>query len=210
MEIGFVVGLTAEARLLRGSGFLVGVGGGTPAGAERAAEELIEQGAGALISFGLAGGLNPGFLPGALLVPKRVLSGNTSFVCNPGLVAWLGGANLEIMLAGTAIAATSVAKAALFATNRADAIDLESGAVARVALAHGLPFAVLRAVADPAARNLPPAALIALDGGGRIGLLRVLGSVVGNPGQVPGLLALARDAAAARRALKGKVSSLRA
>jgi adenosylhomocysteine nucleosidase len=87
-------------------------------------------------------------------------------------------------------------------------VDLESGAVARVALAHGLPFAVLRAVADPAERNLPPAALLALDGAGRIGILRVLGSVFGNPGQILGLLALARDAAAARRALVGRVRTM--
>jgi adenosylhomocysteine nucleosidase len=112
------------------------------------------------------------------------------------------------MLAGAAVVVTAVEKATLFAATDADAVDLESGAVARVALAHGVPFAVLRAVADPAARNLPPAALIALDGGGRIGFLRVLGSVIGNPGQVPGLLALARDAAAARRALAGRVRTL--
>jgi adenosylhomocysteine nucleosidase len=208
MQIGFVVGLTAEARLLRGTGFSAGVGGGTPAGAMRAAEDLIEQGAGALISFGLAGGLNPALLPGAVLVPKRVVEGDASFVCDPGLVAWLGGASVETMLAGTAIAVTVAEKRRLFEPSNADAIDLESGAVARVALAHGLPFAVLRAVADPAEQKLPPAALLALDGGGRIGFLRVLGSVFGNPGQILGLLALARDAAAARRALAGRVRTM--
>jgi adenosylhomocysteine nucleosidase len=207
-KIGFVVGMTAEARLLRGRGFLVGVGGGTPAGAADAAARLIAEGAGALVSFGLAGGVNPGLAPGAVLVPARVVEGDAVFVCDAGLVAWLGGANLETMLAGAAVVVTAVEKATLFAATGADAVDLESGAVAPVALAHGVPFAVLRAVADPAARNLPPAALIALDGGGRIGFLRVLGSVIGNPGQVPGLLALARDAAAARRALAGRVRTL--
>jgi adenosylhomocysteine nucleosidase len=114
------------------------------------------------------------------------------------------------MLAGAAIAVTVAEKKSLFEATGADAIDLESGAVARVAAARGVPFAVLRAVADPAERNLPPAALVALDRSGRIGFLRVLASVFGNPAQIPGLLALARDAAAARRALKGKISSLRA
>jgi len=200
--------LTAEARLLRGSGFLVGVGGGTPAGAADAALRLVGQGAAALVSFGLAGGLNAALLPGAVLVPERVVEGDVFFVCDPGLVAWLGGANLELILAGTAIAVTVSEKKSLFEATKADAIDLESGAVARVAAAHGVPFAVLRAVADPAERKLPPAALLALDGGGRIGFLRVLGSVLGSPGQVPGLLALARDAAAARRALVGKLRTL--
>jgi adenosylhomocysteine nucleosidase len=207
-KIGFVVGLTAEARLLRGAGFLVGVGGGTPAGAADAALRLIGDGAAGLVSFGLAGGLRPGLAPGAVLVPRRVVEGEASFVCDDGLVAWLGGASLDAMLAGLAIAVTVSEKKRLFEATKADAVDLESGAVARVALAHGLPFAVLRAVADPAERNLPPAALLALDGAGRIGFLRVLGSVVRNPGQILGLLALARDAAAARRALKGKLRTL--
>jgi len=209
-KIGFVVGLTAEARLLRGAGFLVGVGGGTPDGAADAAARLVGQGAAGLVSFGLAGGLNPGLAPGAVLVPKRVVEGEASFVCDDGLVAWLGGANCGTMLAGAAIAVTVAEKKSLFEATGADAIDLESGAVARVAAARGVPFAVLRAVADPAERNLPPAALVALDRSGRIGFLRVLASVFGNPAQIPGLLALARDAAAARRALKGKISSLRA
>ena len=73
--------------------------------------------------------------------------------------------------------------------------------MARVAARHHLPFAVLRAICDPAERDLPPAALVALDQAGAIGLWRVLVSLARAPQQLPGLLALARDAAAARRAL---------
>ena len=63
-KIGFITGLTAEARWLRNAGFMVKVGGGTPAGAERAAEALVHDGAQGLISFGLAGGLKPGLVAG--------------------------------------------------------------------------------------------------------------------------------------------------
>jgi adenosylhomocysteine nucleosidase len=207
-KIGFVVGLKAEIALFKGRPRLGGVGGGTPEGAADVATLLIEEGAEALVSFGLAGGLKPGLAPGAVLVPGRVVEGDHAYECDPALVAMLGGATIGAMLAGKEIAVTAAAKAALFAASGADAIDLESGAVARAALAHGLPFAVLRAVADPAERDLPPAALLALDGGGRISFLRVLGSVIRNPGQVPGLLALAGDAAAARRALKERLRAL--
>ncbi|MDR3530287.1 MAG: hypothetical protein P4L90_07030, partial [Rhodopila sp.] len=86
---------------------------------------------------------------------------------------------------------------------QAHAIDLESGAMARVAEAHGLPFIVVRAICDPAERDLPPAALVALDPEGGIGLIPVLRSVLKQPNQLPGLLALARDAGRARRALIG-------
>jgi adenosylhomocysteine nucleosidase len=70
-----------------------------------------------------------------------------------------------------------------------------------VAAEHGLPFAVVRAICDPAERDLPAAALIALDQKGAIGLLRVLGSLLRQPSQLPSLLGLARDTARAQRTL---------
>jgi adenosylhomocysteine nucleosidase len=207
-KIGFVVGLTAEAALLRGTAFAVGVGGGTPAGAEAAALRLAAQGAVALISFGLAGGLNFSLAPGAVLVPRAVVEGPARFSCDPAFTAWLSGANCDAVLAAQDIAVTVAQKAALFAQTGAAAVDLESGAVARVAAQAGLPFAVLRAVADPASKNLPPAALVALNHAGRIGFFRVLASVLRHPRQIPALLALARDASAARKALLDRVIAL--
>src|SRR5271170_654055 len=90
-NIGFVTGLAAEAALLRDKGFLVGIGGGLPDGAYRAADTLVAQGARALISFGLAGGLAPGILPGSVLVPTEVLEGPRSYLCDAALMQFLGG-----------------------------------------------------------------------------------------------------------------------
>ena len=90
----------------------------------------------------------------------------------------------------------------------AAAVDLESGAVARIAATHGMPFAVLRAICDPAERALPPAALAALDARGVIGSWRVIASLAAQPGQLPALLALAADAAAARRSLVERVRQI--
>ncbi|MEX0759575.1 MAG: hypothetical protein WD100_08355, partial [Tistlia sp.] len=67
----------------------------------------------------------------------------------------------------------------------------------------GLPFLVLRAVADPAGLALPPAALDALDERGRSRGWAVAGRLLAAPRQLPALLALARAAAAAERALGG-------
>jgi len=207
-KIGFVVGLSAEAKLLRRSGFRVGIGGGLPAGAARAAEKLVLEGAIALVSFGLAGGLNPRLPPGAILVPRSVIDDGTIFSCDPGLIEGLGGANAESVMSASQVAETAADKIQLFAQTKAEAIDLESGAVARVAALKNIPFAVLRAVADPAARNLPPAALIALNGAGEIGFLSVLASVFRNPAQIPALIALGQDAAKARAALIRKLPGI--
>lgn len=207
-KIGIVVGLSAEAKLLRGSGFMVGIGGGFPAGAARAAEMLVSKGAAALISFGLAGGLNPALRPGAVLIPRSVIDGDDTFICNVKLIEMLGMANADTMVSAKEIVETAQHKKALFEQTQADGIDLESGAVGRVAFAANIPFAVLRAVADPAERNLPPAALIALNGAGEIRLIGVLASVFKKPSQIPELLVLARDAAKARAALLRKLQQI--
>nr|WP_294560598.1 hypothetical protein [uncultured Rhodopila sp.] len=206
--IGFVTGLAAEARIAARFGGAVAIGGGTPAGAAEAASRLVRDGATALVSFGLAGGLDPALRPGMVVVPDMVVAGGRRFVADASLAARFGGLTGHCLLAGDAIAADAAAKRALMVATGAQAIDLESGSVARVAESHGLPFAVVRAICDPAERDLPPAALIALDQSGAIGLLAVLRSVARRPGQIPGLLALGRDAARARRGLVGVVCGL--
>jgi adenosylhomocysteine nucleosidase len=205
-DVGLVVGLAAEARIAAPLGCRVATGGGTAAGAEAAMRALIAQGVTGLVSFGLAGGLDPALPAGTLLVPRTLLlDGHDARQTDPALCAWLGGATPGPMLAGTAVVADADAKRTLHARTGAVAVDLESGAVALAAARHGIGFAMLRAVCDPADRDLPPAALAALDQAGAIGALRVLGSVLRAPGQVPSLLRLARDAAAAQRALRERV-----
>ena len=205
--LGVVVGLAAEARIAARLGIRVAVGGGTAAGAARAAEALVPN-VSALISFGLAGGLDPALPPGALLVPSLVLADGEQWATDPALCTRLCGPTPGALFGDGAILATAAAKAAMHARTGAAAVDLESAAVARAAARHGLPFAVLRAVCDPAMRDLPRAALIALDGQGRIGALRVAAAILARPGQIPALIALGRDAARARRALVTRVRAI--
>jgi adenosylhomocysteine nucleosidase len=208
LTAAIVTGLMAEARIAARLGCPVAAGGGTPWGAEQAAERLVAAGATSLISFGLAGGLDADFRPGALLVPIAVVEAGRIRPTNAALAERLGGWFGGMLYAGSDIAATAGQKAALARTTLCGAIDLESGAVARVAERHGLPFAVLRAICDPADRDLPPAALSALDAKGAISSLRVAGSILRRPWQIPPLIALGRDAGLARRALVGRVDQI--
>lgn len=169
---------------------------------------MVADGVRALLSFGLSGGLDPRLRPGALIVPRMVLAGGERFSAAPDMIAALGGPTVDLVLAGSEIARDAADKRRLWQQTGAAAIDMESGAVARVARRHGLPFAVLRAVCDPAERSLPPAALLALDQTGAIDVLKVLGSVAASPSQIPALLTLTRDAATARRALIRRVAEL--
>jgi adenosylhomocysteine nucleosidase len=202
------VGLAAEARVAHPLGWPIAIGGGTYAGALLAAERLVRNGVNALVSFGVAGGLDPAQRPGALVVPQEVLTDGHRLSTDPDLCRRLGGAAELLILGADRVVASAAAKIALFRTTRAVAVDLESGAVALVASRHRIPFAVLRAICDPAERDLPPAALIAPDRHGGIALARIIGSVFTQPKQLPSLPALAADAMAARRALREAVSRL--
>lgn len=207
-KLGVVTGLQAEARWLQHAGFMVQVGGGAPAGAKRAAQKLVAQGAEALLSFGLAGGLQPGLQPGTILVPASVITPVGDYACNPALMAFLGGTTPGALLAGAVIAATVKDKAALYQRYGAVALDLESGAVAEIAAQNTLPFAVLRAVTDPAERPLPPAALVALKEDGSLDIPRLIGSLLRQPRQIPGLITVGQDAKAARRNLLERLKAI--
>jgi adenosylhomocysteine nucleosidase len=206
--LGIVVGLAAEARIARSLGCPVAIGGGAAAGAARAAQTLVAQGVTGLVSFGLAGGLAPGLPAGSILVPERVVDAAGGWWMADATLSARLGSPAGSLLAVADIVATAAAKDRLWQESGALAADIESGAVASCAAASGLGFAVLRAVCDPAERDLPPAAVTALDSAGRIRTGALLRSLARRPGQVVALVALGRDAAAARSALLARVRSL--
>ena len=209
---GIVTGLRAEAAIARRCAHLVASTGGRPADAELKAGELIERGAVALVSFGVAGGLAPQLAPGAVVVATGVIVRNATIATDAAwcarLVEALPRAVAGPVLGGDRVIARAQQKAELFRRTGALAVDLESGGVARVAANSGIPFAVVRAIADSAASDLPPAALVGLDRHGRIDVGAVLGSLWREPGQLGQLVATACDTRAAFSALRRGVRQL--
>jgi adenosylhomocysteine nucleosidase len=209
-RVGIVTGLEAEARIARRLGRVVAVGGGTADGARAAARILADQGATALVSFGLAGGLDPVLVPGTLIVPDAVMAAGALLPTDPALSRALGGPTTACLLGADAIAATAAEKRQLWEESGCAALDLESGGVAEIARAQTLPFAVLRAVCDPAGMSLPAAALLALSLDGRMAPYSVFIAALRDPAQIPALLRLGAAAARARGALTRRVGAIRA
>jgi adenosylhomocysteine nucleosidase len=218
IRVGFVTGLAVEAQVLRRNlaepdrqdNLMIACAGADSARARRAAETLLETGAGALVSYGIAGGLDPALQAGAVVLAEAVLLPGEAAIATDlpwrqGLLALATGGGHVVTggkLAGSDRALGAIAdKRGLFEASGAVAVDMESHAVAEVAHAVGVPFLVLRAVADPADRPLPHAVKgsIAANGEPRPGM--VLARLALRPWELPGLLDLRRDAAVALRAL---------
>jgi adenosylhomocysteine nucleosidase len=210
MATGAVTGLAAEAEIARQAGLVAAAGAGTPEGTERAIRSLIEQGVPGIVSFGIAGGLAPNLASGTLIAPAAVrgLDDEAHWVdveWHARLTRAAHAAGIPLVVGGIlgadTIAASTAEKARLHAATHAIAVDLESHRVARAAERARLPFLVLRVIADAAGHGLPPAALVPLTKSGHPSV-RVLGSIIARPGQIPALLTLARETRGALEALR--------
>lgn len=207
-------GLAAEARIARAAGFQVIVGAGDPR-RTAALVEVAARRAKCLVSFGVAGGLAPHLRPGAVVLSAEVIGDdrrwqpNDAFRREIGELARRLGAAEGPVLGSREVLATEDDKVRAWRDTGALAVDLESAIVARTAEAVGIPFLVLRTIADPAGRKLPPAALIPLSADGTPAFTRVLRDVLRQPRQIAALFGLARETRQALSALAGPARALR-
>ena len=207
-------GLAAEARVARAAGFQVIVGGGDISRTESLVEDAAQD-AKCLVSFGVAGGLAPHLNPGDVILSAEVIGDDRrwqptdSFRNSVAKLARHIGAVDGSVLGSRDILATEDDKARAWRETGALAVDLESAIVARAAEAAGIPFLVLRTIADPVRRELPPAALIPLAEDGTPAFSRVVAEVLRRPRQIAALFGLARETRQALTALAGPARALR-
>jgi adenosylhomocysteine nucleosidase len=192
-----------------GDGLAVRCHGVGPDAAAEAASQLIEGGCVALLSFGLAGGLDERLRPGAVVVAEAIVTEQGELF--PSDRRW------RARLIQRAILTSTIAEGHLFGSDRplldistkrafarrfaALGVDMESHAVARVAHRAALPFAALRAVADPAERSVPAWLAGTVDAEGRLRLRAIAAGACAHPADFPRLIRLARDQRAATAAL---------
>ena len=199
-------GLRAEARIAARSGGVKAVtGGGDAARLGRLVRQLAAQGGKAVLSFGIAAGLAPQYSAGTCLIGREVVYGNCSYPADPDWTAsfkkLVGCADLVTIAGVDRPLRRPSEKQALHRASGASAADMESHIVARITAELALPFAVLRVIADPAERELPPAALAGIRVDGVVEVGAVLASLARSPRQFPGLIRLVADAGRARAAL---------
>lgn len=193
-----------------GDNILVFHAGAGPANAERAAHVLIKNGVNRLISWGCAAALSEDFKPGDLLAPAHVLSEDgTILETDPG---WLE--HLRRMFAGNSaisfgtltessvIVALADEKRRIRMETETDALDMETAAIFKVAKQANLPCLAIRAIADPANMDLPPAIVHSMNSQGGMELFKLLFYLPTHPSEIPALIKLGLHFNAASRTLK--------
>ncbi|PTQ72763.1 hopanoid-associated phosphorylase [Nitrosomonas oligotropha] len=178
-----------------------------------AAEGLYQQGAMALVSFGVAGALDSTLKPGDLVLPDVIHAGAQL----PVDLAWrdrlqsLLPTDITVVNGGLADSAVPLtdekAKRNLAQATGACAVDMESAAVAHVAATAGIPFIAVRAIIDPVHFSPPEALLGAVYPDGGVNPLRLTALLLKRAVRIGTLLQMGAGMRAARKTLSKVIQS---
>jgi adenosylhomocysteine nucleosidase len=217
---GVVAALSAEARTLGSSarrrdgllathdGTLVALSGVGGAAAETAAQALVDAGASALVSWGMAGGLDPTLDAGTICLPEVVMSRSGDGFGTDLHWRELVGAAIAtrlIVVGGKLVTDLTpiedvAGKAAAFRDTGAAAVDMESFNIAKVAARRGLPFIAVRVIVDTAGDAIP-AAVLAASRAGQVRIGQLMQGLARSPMDIAPLIRLAQRYRTATRAL---------
>lgn len=205
-----VTGLYSEARIAAGAGMTVICSSSDPDQLRAQLGAFDPASVRGIVSFGIAGGLDPLLKAGDLVVASEIMAGEERWATAPALSeALVEGTSIgrRRIVAGAIVGAEEVIleprdKVVLHRKTGATAVDMESHIAAAYAASVGLPFAALRVINDPASRALPALALNALKPNGDICPRKVLRGIARKPTVIPSLMRTAHDFNRAIRTLR--------
>jgi hypothetical protein len=209
LTLGVVAALEVERRWIATPEPLIETSGVGAERAEAAARRLLDRGATALVSWGMAGGLDPRITPGTVVLPGAVIGADglqlgVDLEWRDRLVTRIGDrvdVSTSELLDVVRPITTAEEKGELRRRTGAGAVDMESAAIAAVANQSGISFIAVRVVVDGATVSIPKAALGMFDEGGRLRKSSLIRFVL-HPLGWPGLIALASANAAAGRSMR--------
>jgi len=198
------------------NGHLISLSGTGIDKAQSAAQQLIDQGAQQLISWGCAGALAPHLIAGDLILPHSILLSDDTLleIDLIGREQAIKMLNHSIhyysdkLLESKQIISSVLDKKASYQRNSAIAVDMESGAVARIAKQANIPFIVIRSIVDPANFSLPYAVQYAMNNQGNISISKLLLYLCMHPTELPRLIKLSQHFNAAKKTLNQVASQL--
>jgi adenosylhomocysteine nucleosidase len=211
--LGILCGLETEAVVARKIvNTDVACAGARPQQARWLARDLVKRGARRLMSFGIAGGLEPGLPVGAMIIGSQVISTDGTVACDSAWAKELMQKFPEAHWGGVWGSETLVAaardKRVLYEKSRCLIVDMESQCAAQIAAEAGVPLAVVRVVCDSVDMDVPPVVMAAINEDGSIHVGRALWHLVRHPRQIPDLFHVMRGTGAAMGVLKKAAGKL--
>jgi adenosylhomocysteine nucleosidase len=228
MRLGIVAAFDFEARMFMARAGplgrpdedagdpLVALAGMGAARARAAGERLLNDGATALVSWGVAAGLDRALSPGSLVAPRAIIAADLSELpvstdLHRTLCERLGAGfviHTDPLAESAKVLTTPAQKRALLLRSGAIAADMESAALAAVAREAQVPFLAVRAISDAAAVSVPSWLVAAMDGAGRLAPAQLLKQIVLRPLEWAAVSRLALGFRAARATLKHVAAKL--
>lgn len=183
-----------------------------PENATQAARLLLERDVDALVSWGLAGALDPDLAAGSIVLPTHIVDHEDNRRCYPVDRRWYAALRdalrgEDIHSGGRIVSTRTVQadprkKTALRQATQAVAVDMESAAIARMADEAGKPFAVIRTIFDAVTTHLPASALNATDAYGKVSIPKLCAGLLKRPTEIARYPALIRSWAKAEKGLR--------
>jgi adenosylhomocysteine nucleosidase len=206
-----ITGLAQESRIAAGPGVShVMCSGSDPDRLRMQLSGVDPTGLRAVISFGIAGGLDPALQSGDVVVATAVIAEDGVWKVPPSVVSAMTD---RVRVSGIPVAQGALVgaeepvlfpatKASMREATDAIAVDMESHIGAAFAARNNLPFAAVRVISDPAERALPPLAKRALKPDGRVDFAAVLTGLARAPSELSMLLRAGGDAGRAFAGLR--------
>lgn len=202
-RIGFITGIKKESEILRKCTNYphndIVCAGADSKRAYYQASKLVTNGCSLLISFGIAGGLDPALKAGDLVLASSLVDEKHNIFNldqreQKKLITHLSttfNISNNKIFGSTNIISSTKEKQRLFISHTATAVDMESLGVAQAANEKKCPFLIIRAIADTADQHLPTASLRSIDKNGNIKIGTILLDLALNPKDLTGLIKLA-------------------
>ncbi len=217
-KIGIICGLKSEAKAVRKAfpdeRVSIAISGANADRAYALAKGFADEGNAAgeggrlIISVGVSGGLLPAYAPGDLVIGSKVVTiSGEEYHCSSDYIDLLkrshkaAGISPSIIYGSDEVILTIEEKNRLYQETGAKSVDMESHGAARAAKEAGLGFLAIRAIADPAGRALPEAALNAVNEDGSTKIVGTLFKAMQNPIQLSELAQLGSDSKEALKTL---------
>lgn len=180
-----------------------------PENAADAAQALIDLNVDALVSWGVAGALDSKLVSGDIILPAEVIgSDQQRYTVNQRwYTALKNKLNKENMYCGGSIVSAhdvqhdSQKKMLLRQSSQAQAVDMESVAVARVANRENKPYVAIRIIFDTVSMRIPSSSIHATDQYGIVSVPRLIAGLTRHPSELRQYPHLMKSFAKAKKSL---------